>query len=317
VTIRVVIADDHRVVRDGLCYLLGQEPDVEIAGEAGDGLQTIAVVAATRPDVLLLDLYMPGQDGHAVLAALHDAPHRPAVVVLTSAADDEHLVRAVHAGATSYLLKTAAAEDVIAAVREAAAGTASLSPELLTRLTQALRRPPRPDPLQPLSPREREVLKLIARGQSNRQIARDLAIGEQTVKTHVHSILAKLGLQDRVQAAIFALRHQSGSGEHVLHSARGPVRGGGVRVVPSGTHLRSVHPGHRAGRCQPSHGDGGALGRCPGDRPGTRYSERQCLALLSFNETPVAAATTRTAHCWHPEIVVPAEGDGDGAASIQ
>jgi two-component system, NarL family, response regulator LiaR len=216
VTIRVVIADDHRVVRDGLCYLLGQEPDVEVAGEAGDGRQTVDVVAATRPDVLLLDLYMPGLDGHAVLAALHDAPHRPAVVVLTSATGDEHLVRAVHSGATSYLLKTAPAEDVIAAVRAAAAaaGTASLGPELLTRLTQALRRPPPPDPLQPLSPRERDVLRLIARGHSNRQIARDLEIGEQTVKTHVSSILTKLGLQDRVQAAIFALRHQADSYQH-------------------------------------------------------------------------------------------------------
>jgi NarL family two-component system response regulator LiaR len=215
VTIRVVIADDHRVVRDGLCYLLGQEPDIEVAGEAADGRQTVDVVAATRPDVLLLDLYMPGMDGHAVLAALRDAPYRPAVVVLTSAAnDDEHLVRAMHAGATSYLLKTAPAEQVIAAVRDAAAGTASLSPELLTRLTQALRRPTPPDPLEPLSPREREVLALIARGHSNRQIARDLAIGEQTVKTHVRSILTKLGLQDRVQAAIFALRHQPGSEEH-------------------------------------------------------------------------------------------------------
>jgi DNA-binding NarL/FixJ family response regulator len=158
---------------------------------------------------------MPGLDGHAVLAALHDAPHRPAVIVLTSATDDEHLVRAVQAGAISYVLKTASTEHVIAAVRDAATGTASLSPELLTRLTQALRRPPPPDPLQPLSPRERDVLQLIARGQSNRQIARELAIGEQTVKTHVRSILIKLGLQDRVQAAIFALRHQADSGKHL------------------------------------------------------------------------------------------------------
>jgi len=193
-TIRVVIADDHRVVRDGLCYLLSQEPDVEVVGEAGDGRQAVDVAAATGPDVLLLDLYMPGLDGHAVLAELGAAPHRPAVVVLTSATDDEHL---------------ASAEHVIAAVRDAAAGTASLSPELLTQLTHALRRPPPPDPLGPLSPREREVLQLIARGHSNRLIARELAIGEQTVKTHVRSILAKLGLQDRVQAAIFALRHQS------------------------------------------------------------------------------------------------------------
>jgi two-component system, NarL family, response regulator LiaR len=214
VTIRVVIADDHRVVRDGLCYLLGQEPDVEVVGEAADGRQAVDVVAATRPDVLLLDLYMPELDGHAVLAALHDTPHQPAVVVLTSATGDEHLVQAMHAGATSYLLKTASAEHVIAAIRDAAAGTASLSPELLTRLTRALRRPPPPDPLHPLSPREREVLQLIARGHSNRQIARDLTIGEQTVKTHVRSILAKLALQDRLQAAIFALRHQADNHEH-------------------------------------------------------------------------------------------------------
>jgi two-component system, NarL family, response regulator LiaR len=212
VTIRVVIADDHRIVRDGLCYLLSQEPDVEVAGEAGDGQQTVDIVTATRPDVLLLDLYMPGLDGHAVLAALHGTPHRPAVVVLTSAADDEHLIRAMQAGATSYVLKTASAEHVIAAIRDAAAGTASLSPELLTRLTRALRQPPPADPLQPLSPRERDVLRLIARGHSNRQIARDLEIGEQTVKTHVRSILTKLCLQDRVQAAIFALHHQADSG---------------------------------------------------------------------------------------------------------
>ncbi len=211
--IRVVVADDHRVVRDGLCYLLGQEPGVEVVGEAGDGRQAVDVVAATRPDVLLLDLYMPGLDGHAVLAMLCGTPHLPAVVVLTSATGDEHLVRAMQAGATSYLLKTAAGDDVIAAVRAAAAGTASLSPELLTRLTQAIRLPPPPDPLEPLSPRERDVIELIARGHSNRQIARDLMIGEQTVKTHVRSILAKLGLQDRVQAAIFALRHHGDGNE--------------------------------------------------------------------------------------------------------
>jgi NarL family two-component system response regulator LiaR len=211
VSIRVVIADDHRVVREGLSYLLAQEPDIDIAGEAGTGEQTLRVVAATGPDVLLLDLYMPELDGHGVLAALAEAQHRPAVVVLTSATDDEHLARALHAGAASYLLKTAAADQVVTAIRAAAGGTASLSPDLLTRLTRRLRQPPPPDPLQPLSVREREVLDLIAHGHSNRQIARKLAIGEQTVKTHVRSILAKLGLQDRVQAAIFALRHQAAS----------------------------------------------------------------------------------------------------------
>jgi two-component system, NarL family, response regulator LiaR len=210
-TIRVVIADDHRVVRDGLRYLLSQEADFEVVGEAEDGAQALRVAAATSPDVLLLDLYMPEIDGHGILATLCGAPRHPAVVVLTSATDDEHLVRAVNAGATSYLLKTAAAEDVIAAVRTAAAGSANLSPELLTRLTSALRRPRPTDPLQPLSPREREVLDLIARGYSNRQIARELIIGEQTVKTHVSNILTKLDLQDRVQAAIFALRQQAGN----------------------------------------------------------------------------------------------------------
>jgi NarL family two-component system response regulator LiaR len=208
-TIRIVIADDHRVVRDGLRYLLGREPDIDIVGEAGEGEQAVQIVRATRPDVLLLDLYMPVLDGHGVLAALGSLPHRPAIVVLTSATDDEHLVDAITAGATSYLLKTAGTDQVIASVRDAATGTAILSPDLLGRLTRAIRRQPPVDPLQGLSARERQVLQLIADGCSNREIARRLNIGEQTVKTHVSSILTKLGLRDRVQAAIFALRHQS------------------------------------------------------------------------------------------------------------
>jgi NarL family two-component system response regulator LiaR len=211
-TIRVVIADDHRVVRDGLSFLLSQEPDIDVVGEAGDGEQTLRVVAATRPDVLLLDLLMPKLDGHGVLAALGGLPGQPAVVVLTSITDDEHLVRALHAGATSYLLKTAAADDVVAAIHAAATDTANLSRDLLTRLTRSLHKPPAPDPLHALSPREREVLRLVARGHSNRQIARELRIGDETVKTHVSSVLAKLGVQDRIQAAIFALRHEAALG---------------------------------------------------------------------------------------------------------
>jgi len=210
-TIRVVIADDHRVVRDGLRYLLSQEPDIEIVGEAGDGEQALRAVLATRPDVLLLDLFMHGTDGHGVLSALGELPGRPAVVVLTSATDDEHLLRAVAAGATSYLLKNSGADEVIAGVRSAASGTATLSPDLLARLTRAVRRPPAVDPLHRLSPRERQVLHLIASGCSNRQIAHRLDIGEQTVKTHVSSILTKLDLQDRVQAAIFAVRLDAGT----------------------------------------------------------------------------------------------------------
>jgi len=202
------LACNHRVVRDGLRYLLSQEPDIDVVGETGDGEQALPIVLATRPDVLLLDLFMPGTDGHGVLSALRQMPGKPAVVVLTSATDDEHLVRAIDAGATSYLLKNAGADDVIAGVRSAATGTATLGPDLLARLTRALRRPPAADRLQRLSPREREVLHLIASGCSNRQIAHQLDIGEQTVKTHVSSILTKLDLRDRVQAAIFAVRHQ-------------------------------------------------------------------------------------------------------------
>jgi two-component system, NarL family, response regulator LiaR len=208
-TIRVVIADDHRVVREGLRYLLSQEPDIDIVGEAGDGEQALRVVRATRPDVLLLDLFMHGTDGHGVLGALREMPDRPAVVVLTSATDDEHLVRAIDAGATSYLLKNTGADQVIAGIRNAATGAATLSPDLLARLTRALRPEPAADPMRQLSPREREVLDLIASGCSNRQIARQLDIGEQTVKTHVSSILTKLDLRDRVQAAIFAVRRQA------------------------------------------------------------------------------------------------------------
>jgi NarL family two-component system response regulator LiaR len=210
-TIRVMIADDHRVVRDGLRFMLTQETDIEIVGEAGDGEQAIHVAAATRPDVLLLDLYMPELDGHGVVAAGRDAGAPPPVGVRNAAPEVEGLVPALRAGATSYLLKTASAEQVVAAVRDAAAGTANLTPALLTRLTQALHRPRPPDPLERLSPRERDVLHLVAQGHSNQQIAHQLAIGEQTVKTHVSSILTKLDLQDRVQAAIFAHRHQAAS----------------------------------------------------------------------------------------------------------
>ena len=210
-TISVVIADDHRVVRDGLAYLFSQEPDIEVVGEAGDGEQALRVVAATGPDVLLLDLLMPKLDGLGVLAGLGGLPHQPAVVVLTSITDDEHLVRALHAGAISYLLKTAAADDVVAAIQAAAADTANLSRDLLARLTRSLQKTPAPDPLDALSRREREVLALLARGHSNRQIARELKIGDETVKSHVSSILAKLGVQDRVQAAIFAVRHEAAS----------------------------------------------------------------------------------------------------------
>jgi two-component system, NarL family, response regulator LiaR len=207
--IRVLIADDHKIVRQGLRFLLESEPGIEVAGEAADGVAALAAIRALRPDVVLLDLLMPGLDGLGVLAALNEekaAEHRAvAVLVLTSSADDQHLVQAIRAGALSFLPKTAGVDQVIDAVRAAARGESVLQPAATARLLRELRQGS-DDPLARLTPRETDVLKAIAQGRSNREIARALALSEETVKSHVSSILAKLGLADRTQAAIFALQ---------------------------------------------------------------------------------------------------------------
>jgi two-component system, NarL family, response regulator LiaR len=204
--IRVMIVDDHGVVRQGLRFLVEQEPGIEVVGEFGDGASAVAAIPACRPDVLLLDLLMPGMDGLGVLAAVK--PKHPAleVVVLTSLVDDDHLLAAIRAGAISYLHKTASADDVVAAIRAAARGESALTTKIATRLLGEVRRGPSRRPTDQLSPRELEVLTGLGRGRSNRELARALGIGEETVKTHVSSILAKLNLADRTQAAIFALQ---------------------------------------------------------------------------------------------------------------
>ena len=204
--IRVLIADDHKVVRQGLRFLLSQEPGIEVAGEAADGIAALDAIRRLRPDVVLLDLFMPGLDGLAVLAALREENLATAVLVLTSSQDDQHLVRAVRAGALSYLPKTAGVDQVIESVLAAARGESVLEPAATARLLRELRGP-RADPLALLTPRETDVLKALAQGRSNREIARALSVTEETVKSHVSSILAKLGLADRTQAAIFALQH--------------------------------------------------------------------------------------------------------------
>jgi NarL family two-component system response regulator LiaR len=206
--IRVLIADDHDVVRQGLRLVLSQEEDIEVAGECADGLRTIARLAALRPDVLLLDMVMPGADGLAVLEAIRGGATgwQPNVIVLTSFQEDERVLAAIRAGALSYLPKTAAVDQIVAAVRAAARGESVLEPVTAALLVRQVRDGAPAQPLDVLSPRERDVLAGLARGRSNREIARALTVGEETVKSHVSSILAKLGLADRTQAAIFGLQ---------------------------------------------------------------------------------------------------------------
>ena len=206
--IKVLIVDDHDVVRQGLRFVLDQEDDIEVAGECADGARAIARLGSLRPDVMLLDMVMPGTGGLEVLKAISDgsAGWSPAVIVLTSFQEDERVLDAVRAGALSYLPKTTAVDQVVAAVRAAARGGSVFEPGTAALLVRQVRDGGRAGPLDVLSPRERDVLAGLARGRSNRQIARSLGVGEETVKSHVSSILSKLNLADRTQAAIFGLQ---------------------------------------------------------------------------------------------------------------
>lgn len=206
--IRVLIVDDHDVVRQGLRFVLDQEEDIEVAGDCADGARALARLGSLRPDVMLLDLVMPGTGGLEVLKAISEgsADWTPAVIVLTSFHDDDQVIEAVRAGALSYLPKSTAVDQVVAAVRAAARGGSVFEPGTAALLVRQIRDGGGPQPLDVLSPRERDVLAGLARGRSNRQIARALGVGEETVKSHVSSILAKLNLADRTQAAIFGLQ---------------------------------------------------------------------------------------------------------------
>jgi NarL family two-component system response regulator LiaR len=235
--IRVLIADDHKVVRQGLAFLLSQEAGIEVAGEAADGVTALEAIRRIRPDVVLLDLFMPRLDGLAVLAAMREQQLTAAVLVLTSSSDDEHLVQAVRSGALSYLPKTAGVDQVIESVRAAARGESVLQPAATARLLRELRQGPAP--LGQLTPRETDVLKALARGRSNREIARSLSVTEETVKSHVSSILAKLGLADRTQAAIYALQHHLVPLDQALESLPRPaVVGGAARLYLADVLLR-------------------------------------------------------------------------------
>jgi NarL family two-component system response regulator LiaR len=203
--IKVLIVDDHEVVRQGLRFVLDQEPDIEVAGDCADGRRALTAIRALRPDVVLLDMVMPGLDGLGVLEALRADGPLPAVVVLTSFQEDARVIEAVRAGALSYLPKTTAVDRVVEAVRAAAGGGSVLEPKIAALLVKQVRGGSE-EPLAVLTPRERQVLSLLSRGRANREIARSLSLSEETVKSHVSSVLAKLALQDRTQAAIFGLQ---------------------------------------------------------------------------------------------------------------
>ncbi|TME35950.1 MAG: response regulator transcription factor [Chloroflexi bacterium] len=200
--IRVLIVDDHGVVREGLRAYLELEPDIEVVGEARDGQEGVRRAQELRPDVVLMDLVMPTMDGVDATARIKQQQPETHVIVLTSFLDDERVVPAIKAGATSYLLKDVAAADLARAIRGARAGQAQLHPEVARRLMQQVTTPRKVEASAQLTDRER-----LAEGRSNKEIARSLVVSERTVKGHVSNILGKLGLQDRTQAALYAVRH--------------------------------------------------------------------------------------------------------------
>lgn len=200
--IRVVIADDHSVVRTGLDQLLSTEDDIELVGSAANGAEAVELTAATQPDVVLMDLSMPVMDGTEATRRIVAARPNVRVVVLTSFADDRHIADALDAGAIGYVLKHADPDELIGAVRAAAAGDAPLDPKAARVLLEERRRPARAGG--DLSPREQEVLRLVAEGLPNKLIARRLSISERTVKAHLTNIFTRIGVSDRTQAALWA-----------------------------------------------------------------------------------------------------------------
>jgi DNA-binding NarL/FixJ family response regulator len=199
--IRLLVADDHPVVRDGLRAMLATQPDMELVGEAATGTQAVAHARALRPDVVLMDLQMPELDGPAAIATLREQAPEVRVLVLTTYGTDADITRAVDAGATGYLLKDAPREQLFGAIRAAAKGESVLSPSVATRVLGRMRAPAE----EALSPRELEILQAVARGLSNKDIGRRLFVSEATVKTHLLRIFGKLGVDDRTAAVTVAL----------------------------------------------------------------------------------------------------------------
>ncbi len=204
--IRIFVADDHPVVRQGLRAFLESRDGFEVVGEADDTERTVARVAELAPDIVLMDLVMPGAGGVAAIRRIRDRLPETRVIVLTSFASDDQVIPAVQAGAAGYLLKDVEPSGLEAAIRLVHRGEALLDPQIAQRVMDEVARPSTSGDLGALTPRELEVLRLLARGLSNRQLAEELVVSEKTVKTHVSSILMKLGVRDRTQAALVAVR---------------------------------------------------------------------------------------------------------------
>src|SRR5215472_10688018 len=202
----VMSVDDHPVVREGLRFMFEQRSDIAVVEECSNGKQALARVTELLPDVVLLDLLMPGMDGVTVIREMKRLAPSVQIIVLTSYYEGEHIFHAIKAGALSYLLKDCSPFDLVGAVRAAARGESTLHSLVASRLLQEMQRRERPL-LDDLTPREREVLTRIARGRSNHEIASELSMSEPTVRTHIANILSKLHLADRTQAAIYALQH--------------------------------------------------------------------------------------------------------------
>jgi two-component system, NarL family, response regulator LiaR len=200
--IRVLIVDDHAVVRQGLRMFLGLDPDIEVVGEAADGREAIRLTHDLQPQVVLMDLVMPIMNGRTATETIRQQMPEVEVIALTSVLDDASVSGAIRAGAIGYLLKNSDADELRRAIKAAAQGQVHLSPEAAARLVKEIQIPGSPERL---TERETTVLRLLARGQANKQIARELKIGEQTVKTHVSNILSKLRLQSRTAAALYAV----------------------------------------------------------------------------------------------------------------
>lgn len=210
--VRIFLIDDHNLFRSGVKALLSRQPDFEVVGEAADGLEGLKRAKALKPDVVLLDLNMPGISGLEAVQLLRDELPKTEVLMLTVSEDAEDLMDALRAGARGYLLKNIDTEFLIDAVRRAARGEAVMSPQMTSKLVAGLQDGARRASAamaaeHPISPREREILVCLARGASNKEIARDLDLAESTVKIHVQNILRKLNLTSRVQAAVYAVEH--------------------------------------------------------------------------------------------------------------